>query len=246
MTDANPFESIRNKIVLVTGATGGLGKAVVPRLLGTGAVVAAAYRTEEKFRALIAAAGGENPSLIGFRSDLTREAEVGGMVEAVLGRFGRIDALLNLAGGWRGGVEVAATKLADWDYMLELNLKTAFLCSRAVLPAMIKQNSGHIVCIGSRQAVEKKGRAKSGAYAVAKAAVVLLTETIAEEARKYGITANCVLPGTIDSPDNRAANPGADYSRWTGADAIADVILFLISEASSITSGAAIPVYGQS
>jgi len=246
MENANPFESIRNKVVLVAGATGGLGKAVVRRLLAVGAVVAAVYRSEERLQALVAAVGGENPSLTGFRADLTREAEVGGMVEAVLGRFGRIDALLNLAGGWRGGVEVAATKLADWDYMLELNLKTAFLCSRAVLPAMIKQTSGHIVCVGSRPAVEKKGRAKSGAYAVAKAGVVLLTETIAEETRKFGITANCILPGAIDDPDNRASNPGADYSRWTSADAIADVILFLISEASSITSGAAIPVYGQS
>lgn len=168
------------------------------------------------------------------------------MVDSVLRRFGRIDALLNLAGGWRGGAEVAATNTADWDYMIELNLKTAFLCCRAVLPAMIGAGSGRIVCVGSRPAVEKKGRAKSGAYAVAKAGVVLLAETIADEARKYGITANCVVPGTIDSPDNRAANPGADPSHWTSAGAIADVILFLVSDAGSITSGAAIPVYGQS
>ncbi len=99
---------------------------------------------------------------------------------------------------------------------------------------------------GVRQAVEKKNRVKNGAYTVAKAGVVILTEVIAAETSKYGITANCILPGTIDSPDNRAHNPGADYSSWTSAEAIADVILFLISDAGSITSGAAIPVYGNS
>jgi len=106
---------------------------------------------------------------------------------------------------------------------------------------MIKAKSGRIVCVGARQAVEKKNRVKNGAYTVAKAGVVTLTEVIAAETLKYGITANCILPGTIDSPDNRAHNPGADHSSWTSVETIADVVLFLISEAGSATSGAAIP-----
>ncbi len=246
MPERNLLESIRKKVVLVTGATGGLGKAVVKRLLDAEAVVAAVYRTEEKLQGLVDFLGGERTALGGFRADLTREEEVNELVDAVLKHYGRIDALLNLTGGWRGGAEVAATSPDDWAYLLDLNLKTAFLCSRAVLPAMIKARSGRIVCVGARQAVEKKNRVKNGAYSVAKAGVVMLTEVIAAETLKYGITANCILPGTIDSPDNRAHNPGADYANWTSAEAIAEVILFLISEESAVTSGAAIPVYGQS
>jgi len=246
MPERNFLESIRKKVVLVTGATGGLGKAVIKRLLDAEAVVAAVYRTEEKLQGLIDSLGGERTALGGFRADLTREDEVSELIDAVLKHYGRIDALLNIAGGWRGGAEVAATSPDDWGYLLDLNLKTAFLCSRAVLPAMIKAKSGKIVCVGARQAVEKKNRVKNGPYTVAKAGVVILTEVIAAETLKYGITANCILPGTIDSPDNRARNPGADYSNWTSAEAIADVVLYLISDAGSVTSGAAIPVYGLS
>jgi NAD(P)-dependent dehydrogenase (short-subunit alcohol dehydrogenase family) len=246
MPPADPLASLDGRVVLVTGATGNLGRVVVKRLLEAGAAVAAVYRDETKFRELRAFVGGAPGSLDGFKADVTEEASVRDMVGAVLGRHGRIDSLLNLAGAYRGGAELAATSEDDWDFLMRTNLKSAFLTSRAVLPAMLKANSGRIVCVAARPAVEKKSRAKSGAYAVSKAGVVVLTETMAEETRKSGLTVNCVLPGTIDSAENRAAMPGADFSKWARPEEVAAVILFLISDGSAVTSGAAIPVYGKS
>ena len=240
------LESLKGKIVLVTGATGGLGRVVVKCLLETAAVVAAVYRDEARFQDLLAFVGGAQESLTGFKADVTLEKSVGDMVEAVMRRHGRIDVLLNLVGTYRGGVDISTTGVNDWDFLMGTNLKSAFLCSKAVLPAMMKADSGRIVCVAARPAVEKKGRAKSGAYAVSKAGVVILTETIAEETRKFGITANCILPGTIDSPDNRKSFSGADFSKWVKPEEIAAVLLFLISDGSSIVSGASIPVYGKS
>ena len=238
--------SLEGKIVLVTGATGSLGRTVVKRLLGSGAVVAAAYRDEAKFRDLVAFIGGEKESLVGFKADVTSEAEVREMVDGVGRRYGRVDALLNLAGAYRGGTDIAETAEEDWDFLMMTNLKSAFLCSRAVLPAMMKAGSGRIVNVAARPAVEKKGRARSGAYAVSKAGVVVLTDVIAEETRKSGITVNGIAPGTIDTPKNRAQIAGGDASKWVDPEDIAEVLLFLVSDASSVMSGAVIPVYGKS
>jgi len=234
------------KIILVTGATGSLGRVVVKRLLEAGEIVAAVYRDEARLRDLTAYAGGGRDALQGFRADVTIETSVREMVEAVVRRHGRIDALLNLAGGYRGRADISSTKEEDWDDLMRINLKSAFLCSKAVLPVMMTAESGRIVCVAARPAVEKKGRAKSGAYAVSKAGVVTLTEAIAEEGRKFNITANCLLPGTIDTPENRAQMPGADFSKWTRPGEIASVLLFLVSDGAAVVNGASIPVYGQS
>jgi NAD(P)-dependent dehydrogenase (short-subunit alcohol dehydrogenase family) len=239
--------SLLGRIVLVTGATGALGRIVVKRLLEAGAIVAAVHRDEAKFRELLDfVGGGAGDSLTGVKADVTSEAEVRGMVEGLLGRRGRIDALLNLVGGYRGGADIAETGEEDWDFLMRTNLKSAFLCSRAVLPAMTKGGAGRIVCVAARPAVENKGRAKSGAYMVSKAGVVALTLAIAEETRRSGVTANCLVPGTIDTPKNRTAIPGGDPSKWADPEAIAEVLLFLVSDASSVVSGAVIPVYGKS
>ena len=234
------------KVVLVTGATGGLGRVVVKLFLEAGETVAAVYRDEARFKELVAYAGGERDTLRGFRADVTLETSIRGMVEAVVERYGRIDALLNLAGGYRGGADIAGTGEDDWNFLMLTNLKSAFLCSKAVLPVMMKAESGRIVFIAARPAVEKKGRTKAGAYAVSKAGVVTLTEAIAEEGRKFNIAANCLLPGTIDTPGNRVNLPAADFSKWTRPQDIASVLLFLVSEAALIVSGASIPVYGKS
>jgi NAD(P)-dependent dehydrogenase (short-subunit alcohol dehydrogenase family) len=127
--------------------------------------------------------------------------------------------------------------------MMNINLKSTFLCSKAVLPQMIKQNYGKIINISSRPAL--KGSAGVGAYAASKAGVLNLTETIAEEVKDYDINVNAILPSTIDTPANRKAMPDADFSKWVKPEEIARVIIFLSSDESKPISGAGIPVYGK-
>ena len=166
------------------------------------------------------------------------------MAHQAVARFGRIDVLVNTVGGFRAGTPVHETPLETWDFMFQLNARTAFLASRAVIPHMLQQGQGKLIHVAARAALT--GAAKMAAYSVAKSAVVRLTESMAAELRRANIHVNCVLPGTIDTPQNRAAMPAADHSRWVKPEAIADVILFLASDAARAIHGAAIPVYGQS
>jgi NAD(P)-dependent dehydrogenase (short-subunit alcohol dehydrogenase family) len=237
---------LREKVALVTGATGVLGREVVKKLVENGAIVAAAYRDAKKRDELLAYAPAPAGTLSTFRTDLTDAAGITSMVDSILAEHGRIDFLLNLAGAYMGGREIRDMPESEWDAMMAVNLKSIFLCAKAVLPSMIARNYGKIVTIAARQAAERKARAKSGAYVVSKAGVIVLTETIAEEVRKSDITINCIVPGTIDTPSNRASMPAADASKWVRAEDIAEVILFLVSDRSRITSGATIPVYGKS
>ncbi len=237
---------MNGKVVVVTGATGHLGRAVVKLLAGAGAHVIAVYRTPEKLGDFLDFVGTEGHTVERIHADVTLMADVQAMVEEVLRRHGRIDVLLNLVGAYRGGAEIAAASESDWDFLMATNLKSAFLCSRAVLPSMMKADFGRIVSVAARPAVERKGRAKSGPYAVSKAGVVVLTETIADETKKFNITANCILPGTIDTPENRKSLPAADISKWVKPEEIAEVVLRLISDEFAVTNGASIPVYGKS
>jgi len=236
---------LEEKVVLVTGATGTLGRVVVERLLRKGAMVTVLYRTRERFEELVSFLGVLSNTLKGVQGDATDEASVGNFVRFAIETHGRIDALVNLVGGYSGGSDVSETDQSLWDHMLELNLKSAFLCSKAVLPQMISQNYGKIVNVAARTAVERGRRSKSGAYAVAKAGVIVLTETMAEELRKLDINVNCIMPSTIDTPGNRRDFPKADFSRWVDPRDVAEVILFLISDASKTISGSSMPVYGK-
>jgi NAD(P)-dependent dehydrogenase (short-subunit alcohol dehydrogenase family) len=235
----------KGRVAVVTGATGRLGTAVVRKLLEQGVRVVAAFRDEDKFRRLADSLGGLISGLTGIKADVTDEKSVQSLVGEAVQTQGRIDILLNLAGGYQGGTDIFQTSEDDWNFLMSLNLKSAFICAKAVLPHMMKEDYGRIVSVAARPAVEKRGRAKSGAYAVSKAGVVVLTETIAEETKKFNITANCILPSTIDTPENRRDFPTADFSKWVTPEDVAAVILFLVSQEASITSGAAIPVYGK-
>jgi NAD(P)-dependent dehydrogenase (short-subunit alcohol dehydrogenase family) len=175
--------------------------------------------------------------------DATGESVAGALQQAV-DRFGRIDVLVNAVGGWQGGQPVHETSLETWDSLVTLNARSAFALSRAVVPHMLARGAGRIVHVAARAGLE--GTARSAAYSASKSAVVRLTESLAAELKNEGITANCVLPGTIDTPQNRTAMPRADHSRWVPPEAIAGVILFLASDAAWPVSGAAVPVYGRS
>ena len=238
--------AMSGKVVVITGATGNLGRAAAKLLAGAGAQVIAVYRTPERLKDLLDFVGPETRAVEGIQADVTRAADVQALVEEVIRRHGRIDVLLNLAGAYRGGAEIAGAMESDWDFLMATNLKSAFLCSKAVLPAMMKADFGRIISVAARPAVERRGRSKSGPYAVSKAGVVVLTETLAEETKKFNITANCLLPGTLDTPENRKSFPTADFAKWVKPEEIAEVILRLISDEFAVTSGASVPVYGKS
>ena len=168
---------------------------------------------------------------------------VQGMVEVVIARLGRLDVLVNTVGGYRAGVPVHETPIEAWDGMMNLNARTAFIVSRAVVPHMLRRGSGKIISVAARPGLQ--GRAQSAAYSASKAAVIRLTESLSTELGDSGINVNCVIPGTLDTPPNRQAMPEADTSRWVAPDSLAEVILFLASPAARDIHGAAVPVYGR-
>jgi NAD(P)-dependent dehydrogenase (short-subunit alcohol dehydrogenase family) len=237
--------SLSGKVAIVTGATGALGRVVTRMLLSENARVVSTYRSDDKRSELGDFVGEGSTMLTNIQADVTDEKSVWAVFEKVNKLYGRVDILLNIVGAYKGGAEVADTKESDWDFMLNVNLKSAFLCCKTALPYMQKQNYGKIVNVAARTAIEKRYRSKSGAYAVSKAGVIVLTETVAEEVKKYDINVNCIVPSTIDTPDNRCNFPDADFSKWVKPEQIAKVILFLVSDDSKTISGASIPVYGK-
>jgi NAD(P)-dependent dehydrogenase (short-subunit alcohol dehydrogenase family) len=232
-------------VAIVTGATGALGRVAVKMLLDQGARVVSTYQTEESQKELVNYVGENAAKLIGVQADVTDETSVQALYQKVVSDYGRVDILLNIVGAFRAGSDIANTEESNWDFMMNVNLRSAFLCSKAALQLMVKQNYGRIVSISSRAAVEKRFRNKSGAYAISKMGIIVLTETIAEEFRKYDINANCIIPSTIDTPDNRRSMPDADFSKWIKPEEVAKVILFLVSDEAKVISGASVPVYGK-
>ena len=241
---------LTDRVVIVTGAHGNLGSVVARVFRASGARLVLVDRDPDRlphlFPDLADSAGGHGdraPTVyLAAPVDLIDEAAVKAMVDETLNRFGRIDVLVNVAGGYRGGTPVHETPLATWDFLLNLNARTVYIASSAVIPAMLRQGSGKIVNVAARAALQ--GSARQGAYSASKSAVMRLTEAMAAELKNDGINVNCVMPGTIDTPENRAAMPKADPSRWVQPEALADVILFLASDAARAVHGAAIPVYG--
>lgn len=228
------------RVALVTGAAGNLGRAVAQRLHEAGARTILADRNGEALGSLFGEPGSGHMVRGGL--DLTDEAAVAGLVRDALQQFGGLDLLVNTVGGFRGGPLLHDTDLADWDVLLSVNLRTTLLTCRAVMPHFLARSSGSIVNVGARPALA--GMAGLAAYSAAKAGVLRLTESLAQEVKDAGIRVNCVLPAMIDTPDNRAAMPDADTGTWVPPEAIADVILFLCSDAARAVTGAAIPVYG--
>jgi NAD(P)-dependent dehydrogenase (short-subunit alcohol dehydrogenase family) len=228
---------LNNRIVAITGAAGNLGAACVRAFAQAGAKLVLIDRTPERLPQLYPDLGDH---LFAPPTDVTDPDSARAAIEAALARFGRLDALVNTAGGYRAGTPLHETSLGDWEFMLNLNARSVFVMCQAVIPQMLRQNHGRIINISSRAALA--GDAYHAAYSVSKTAVVRLTESMAAELKDYGVTVNCVLPGLIDTPQNRAAIPDADFSRWVAPDAIADVIRFLAGEGARAVNGAAIPV----
>jgi len=232
----------QERVVIVTGAAGNLGRAVSRAFLAASAHVVLVDHKPDRLQELYPSLVDSADHMLATSVDQAKVAPVQEMIDQVLERFGQIDVLANTVGGYRGGTPVHEMSLEDWQYMLDLNARTAFIISRAVVPAMLAQDYGKIIHIGSRAALQ--GSARAPAYSAAKSVVVRLTESLSGEVKGQGINVNCVLPGTIDTPENRASRPNADHSRWVAPEALADVIMFLASDAARAIHGAAIPVYG--
>ena len=228
------------RTVLVTGAAGHLGQAVVAAFAGQGAQLVLVDRSA----APLDAAFGMRPDGLNLAADLLDRAQVDAAVAAALGRFGRIDVLCHLAGGFRMGEPVHETGNAAWQPMFDINVRTLLNVAGAVVPHMIGQRGGRIVTVGAASA--QRGAALMGAYCAAKSATIRLTESMSAELREHGINVNCVLPTIIDTPANRAAMPQQDPARWVAPDALADVIVFLASDGARAIHGAAVPVAGLS
>ena len=177
-----------------------------------------------------------------LETDVTDAASIANGIEEVTKALGPVEGLVHLVGGWKGGTPVHELPLEVWDRMLDLNLRTAMLCCRAVLPSMREAGWGRIVLVSSRTA--RESRSGQAAYAIAKAGVSVLAETIAEENRGIDVTANVVAPSTLDTPANRAAVPEADFNAWVPTSDVAASISFLVSQEAGQLRGAWLPVYG--
>jgi NAD(P)-dependent dehydrogenase (short-subunit alcohol dehydrogenase family) len=224
------------KVVLITGAKGGLGTFVTQAFLEAGATVAGVSRS-------IAAADFAHPGFVAMPAELSNEEATRTLVEKVAAELGRIDALVHLVGGYAGGKSVAETEDSTMARMLDLNLWPAFRVVRSVVPHMRSQGEGRILAVGSRAAVDASPTA--AAYSASKAALVALIRAVAAENSDRCISANVVLPGTMDTPANRSADPQADFSRWVQPAQVAALLVHLAAADGSQVNGAAIPVYGR-
>ena len=234
------MESIA-RTVLVTGAAGNLGQALAQIFGERGDnLVLVGHRREE----LAATFGNETHGRMFATADLLDQSRVDGVVRLAIERFGRIDVLCNIAGGFRMGTPVHQTSDKDWNFLIDINVRTMLNCVRAIVPHMIERGGGKIVNVGA--AAAQKGAALMGAYVAAKSAVIRITESMAAELREKNINVNCVLPTIIDTPQNRTAMPDADPSRWVAPEDLAHVIVFLASNEARAVHGAAVPVSGLS
>lgn len=232
------------KVVLITGATGALGQVVARQFQGAGATLALCAREDAPLHQLFADLALDPEHLLVGGIDLSQPDDCERLARAVEERFGRLDALVNTVGGFTAGPPVHETAVEAWESMLTMNLRTAFLVSRAIVPLLIRSGGGAIVHVSGRAGLT--GFVGGAGYCAAKAGVIRLTETLSVELKEHGINVNCVLPGTIDTPSNRASRPEADFSRWVSPEALGEVMMFLCSPAVRAIHGAAIPVYGLS
>jgi NAD(P)-dependent dehydrogenase (short-subunit alcohol dehydrogenase family) len=233
----------QDRVAMVTGGTGALGSAVAVALAEKGARVAVPFTSEKHWANLQSRAAAPAERMWGAQADLTAAASVERFVADVTGRWGRIDFLVCIAGGFAAG-RIHETSEESWDQMFNLNLRTVFLAVHAVVPIMVRQNFGRIITTSSG-AILNGGGAGIAAYAVSKGAVRQLTQILAEELKGYNIHAHCILPGTMDTDANRRDMPNADFSRWVSTEDVARVISFLLSDDARAVRAVDVPVLGQ-
>jgi NAD(P)-dependent dehydrogenase (short-subunit alcohol dehydrogenase family) len=227
-------------VYVVTGGSGGLGSAVVRALVAGGHRVVVPYRDRARFEALEAAV--QTPgALLGETAEMDRHEDAERVLAAAVRWGGQLDGVAAIAGGYASSGALDAATTREWDEMLRVNLGTAYATSRAALPHLAAARGSLVLC--SSRAVVTGGAGT--AYTVSKAAVEALTRELALESAKRGVRVNAIAPGTIDTPGNRGAMPGADRSSWTPPEEIAEVVLFLLSPRSAPVTGAIVPVHAR-
>ena len=233
------MKNFSNRVVMITGAAGNLGRATAQAFTDRGGSLILLDRAENRLQEFY-----QDPSnhLLLGSVDLTDPETVDRAIEAGLRRFDKIDVLVHTMGGFRAGTTVDKTSIEEWDFMFDLNARSSFIICKAVLPHMISRGKGTIVLIGARPGI--KGIPRGAAYSASKSAVLRLTESISAEYKHAGIRINAVLPGTIDTPQNRESNPDGKFERWVTPEALARVIIFLASDAAGPIHGTHIPAYG--
>jgi NAD(P)-dependent dehydrogenase (short-subunit alcohol dehydrogenase family) len=229
-----------DKVALVAGGTGGLGREVSLAFLEEGATVTVTYRKQEELADLKAAAGSDGARLEGHEVDVTNEQAVQMLVDSIRARHGRLDVLVNAVGAYAGGMPLWEQEPATLDRMLNLNLRSGWALLRAAVPVMLSQGNGAIVNVASTAALDHG--AGNSAYAASKAAALALVDSLAEDLKGTAVRANSILPSIVDTEANRKAMPKADFSKWPKPEEIARVILFLASDDAKLIRGAAIRV----
>ena len=224
---------MKNSVVFITGAKGGLGSFITRRFLETGATVVGASRS-------ISQQDFPRPNFTALVVDFTKATAVNDAVQSIITRFGRLDVLVHLLGGFVGGQTVAETDDDTWERMRDLNLTSGFYVLRAAIPYLRKSGRGRIVAIGSLTAVEP--HSELGPYVTFKAALTMLVRTVALENKDAGLTAHVVLPGTMDTTANRQAMPDANFSKWIQPKDVVNLVLSLTTEHASQVTGAVIPI----
>lgn len=235
---------LTGRVTLIPGGLGPLGEAVTAAFLGAGATVIAVGEGEHaaEVEALKARSGEAGSRFSYRRANVLDESAVESLIWGVIDEHHHLDVLVNLVGGYTAGQPVTGLELATWQRMLDLNTTSAFLLAKHAARSMTQQQWGRIIHVSSRGA--RTGRRNAAAYAIAKNAVLALTEIQAEELRDANVTVNAILPSIIDTPANRASMPNSPFDRWPKAEEIARVLLFLASDDAKLISGASIPVYG--
>jgi NAD(P)-dependent dehydrogenase (short-subunit alcohol dehydrogenase family) len=239
------MDLLKNRVAVITGGTGALGRAVAERFLEEGAQVAVPWIVEPEVPLFNARMGGRFASSSIFLSkvDVGDEQQVAKFVDETVKKMSRIDILVNLVGGFWGFKTVAETTVAEWQAMFDLNLKPTFLCCRAIVPVMQKNKFGRIVSVSSRTGL--LGAGEFAAYAIAKGAIKTFTASLAEEVLGDNVLVNAIAPSTIDTEANRKAMPNAKHENWVKPEDIAKTIAYLCSEQNQVTSGTVVPVYGR-
>lgn len=239
------MDLLKDRVAMITGGTGALGRAVAEHFLAHGAKVAVPWIVEPEVPMFHQRMGGRFPesSIFLAKIDLGNEGQVKGFVDDAAKRFGRLDILVNLVGGFWGFKTVAETTLEEWQRMFDLNVRPTFLCCKAVVPVMQKNKYGRIVSVSSRSGLA--GAGELAAYTTAKGAIRTFTAALAEEVLNDNILVNAIAPSTIDTEANRRDMPNAKHENWVKPEDIARTLVFLCSDQNQVTSGAVVPVYGR-